>query len=250
MKQPVYTVIYSGKRLKEIYLDYQNITKDDINNFSSKKRKLNDGSIQTKKIGDFHHSSFVVCDIPWHIIENPFFIEFLKTLRPGYTPPSKELLSGKLLSQETEVRIFMTLKGSSKSHTGEFLSETIEEIIDEIGPANFSVIVTDSRIRRKYSTEKYKIFFNLCFIIQGCYVDIRDHYQPSVIVLQCGADSLGKDRLVVLGGGGYRIPNVARCWTYETGLLLLDIKFHYYNFFGPDFFITSKSCFKNLANVI
>jgi formylmethanofuran dehydrogenase subunit B len=55
----------------------------------------------------------------------------------------------------------MTLKGSSKSHTGEFLSETIEEIIDEIGPANFSVIVTDSRIRRKYSTEKYKIFFNV-----------------------------------------------------------------------------------------
>ncbi|GBC16528.2 histone deacetylase 19 isoform X1 [Rhizophagus irregularis DAOM 181602=DAOM 197198] len=26
--------------------------------------------------------------------------------------------------------------------------------------------------------------------------------------------------LLVLGGGGYRIPNVARCWTYETGILL------------------------------
>jgi hypothetical protein len=47
--------------------------------------------------------AFVVCGIPWHVIENPFFVEFLKTLRPGYTPPSKELLSGRLLSQETAV---------------------------------------------------------------------------------------------------------------------------------------------------
>jgi len=62
-------------------------------------------------------------------------------------------------------------------------------------------------------------------------------------VLQCGADSLGCDRLgcfnlslkghgdcvsfvksfkiplLVLGGGGYTIRNVARCWAYETGLL-------------------------------
>lgn len=47
--------------------------------------------------------AFVVCEIAWHAIENPFFVEFLKTLYPGYTPPSKELLSGKLLSQETAV---------------------------------------------------------------------------------------------------------------------------------------------------
>lgn len=26
--------------------------------------------------------------------------------------------------------------------------------------------------------------------------------------------------LVLLGGGGYTIQNVARCWTYETGLML------------------------------
>ena len=69
-------------------------------------------------------------------------------------------------------------------------------------------------------------------------------YKPSVIVLQCGADSLGCDRLgafnlsipghgecvrfikkygiplLVLGGGGYTIRNVSRCWTHETGVLL------------------------------
>ncbi|EFP89819.2 histone deacetylase, variant 2 [Puccinia graminis f. sp. tritici] len=71
-------------------------------------------------------------------------------------------------------------------------------------------------------------------------------FRPSVIVLQCGADSLGGDRLggfnisiaahgecvrfikafriplMVLGGGGYTPRNVARCWTYETSLLVSD----------------------------
>ncbi len=68
-------------------------------------------------------------------------------------------------------------------------------------------------------------------------------FRPSSIVLQCGADSLGLDRLgcfnlsiaahgecvqfiksfglplLVLGGGGYTIRNVARCWAYETSVL-------------------------------
>ncbi|KAF8821066.1 histone deacetylase HDAC2 [Cardiosporidium cionae] len=69
-------------------------------------------------------------------------------------------------------------------------------------------------------------------------------YRPGAIVLQCGADSLTGDRLgrfnlsnmghaecvkycksfhvplLVLGGGGYTIRNVARCWAYETGVVL------------------------------
>ena len=69
-------------------------------------------------------------------------------------------------------------------------------------------------------------------------------YQPSAIVLQCGADSLSGDRLgcfnltlkghgkcvefvkkynlplLLLGGGGYTIRNVARCWTHETSVAL------------------------------
>lgn len=68
-------------------------------------------------------------------------------------------------------------------------------------------------------------------------------FQPSAIVLQGGADSLGCDRLgcfnlsirghgdcvrfvhsfglpvLMLGGGGYTIRNVSRCWTYETSIL-------------------------------
>ncbi|KAF7322165.1 Hist-deacetyl domain-containing protein [Mycena kentingensis (nom. inval.)] len=71
-----------------------------------------------------------------------------------------------------------------------------------------------------------------------------DAFRPSSVVLQCGADSLGGDRLgefglsiaghgecvafvrsfniplIVLGGGGYTINNVSRCWTYETAVLV------------------------------
>ncbi|BFZ55472.1 histone deacetylase [Savitreella phatthalungensis] len=90
-------------------------------------------------------------------------------------------------------------------------------------------------------------------------------YRPSAIVLQCGADSLGCDRLgrfslsiqghaacvahvkkkgipmMVLGGGGYTLRNVARCWTAETAVLcdttlpstLPETPYH--PFFGPDY---------------
>lgn len=88
---------------------------------------------------------------------------------------------------------------------------------------------------------------------------VMEMYRPGAVVMQCGADSLTGDRLgcfnvtvkgingyylyicaycsaghadcvafmksfnvplLVLGGGGYTIRNVARCWTYETGVLL------------------------------
>ncbi|CAG8759346.1 46423_t:CDS:2, partial [Gigaspora margarita] len=45
--------------------------------------------------------TFIVCGIPFYIIENPFFVELLKTLHPAYEPPSKDVLSGCYLVQET-----------------------------------------------------------------------------------------------------------------------------------------------------
>ncbi|KAL0095283.1 hypothetical protein F4703DRAFT_1823465 [Phycomyces blakesleeanus] len=90
-------------------------------------------------------------------------------------------------------------------------------------------------------------------------------FQPSAIVLQCGADSLGCDRLgcfnlsieahgrcvqiikgfklplLVVGGGGYTVRNVARCWTYETSILVDTTLSNdlppneYRDFFRPDY---------------
>ena len=94
---------------------------------------------------------------------------------------------------------------------------------------------------------------------------IMQVYQPSAIVLQCGADSLTGDRLgcfnlsinghaecvrfvlaqkvptLILGGGGYTIRNVARCWTYETAVVLgeeisNELPYNdYYEYYGPDY---------------
>jgi histone deacetylase 1/2 len=47
--------------------------------------------------------------------------------------------------------------------------------------------------------------------------------------------------LLVLGGGGYTIKNVARCWAYETAVCLdMEIPNNlpqndYYEYYGPDY---------------
>lgn len=94
---------------------------------------------------------------------------------------------------------------------------------------------------------------------------IMDWYRPGAVVLQCGADSLAGDKLgcfnlsmrghancvdfmkrfdvplVVVGGGGYTIRNVAKTWTYETSRLAgkeLDdnLPFNdYIQYFGPEY---------------
>ncbi len=94
---------------------------------------------------------------------------------------------------------------------------------------------------------------------------VMEHFDPQAVVLQCGADSLAGDRLgcfnlsidgharavefvksfgrhlLVLGGGGYTIRNVARCWTYETAVLLdtpvsNTLPYNeYMGFYAPDY---------------
>lgn len=94
---------------------------------------------------------------------------------------------------------------------------------------------------------------------------IMDVYRPGAVVLQCGADSLAGDKLgcfnitmnghahcvqflrsfnvplILLGGGGYTVKNVARTWTYETACALgvekdIDLNLpwnEYFEWFGP-----------------
>ncbi|KAF7364126.1 Histone deacetylase [Mycena sanguinolenta] len=94
---------------------------------------------------------------------------------------------------------------------------------------------------------------------------ILEVFRPTAVVLQCGADSLSGDKLggfnlsleghaacvqfmratglplILLGGGGYTVKNVARCWAYETACALgvekgIDVNLpwsEYFHWFGP-----------------
>ncbi|KAL6122743.1 histone deacetylase 1 [Nucleospora cyclopteri] len=93
-------------------------------------------------------------------------------------------------------------------------------------------------------------------------------FRPGAIVLQCGADCLSGDKLgcfnlterghgkcvefvksfniptILLGGGGYTIENVARAWTYDTGMacgidLHEDIPYNeFLDYYSPTYKIT------------
>jgi hypothetical protein len=47
--------------------------------------------------------------------------------------------------------------------------------------------------------------------------------------------------LMVLGGGGYTVRNVARCWAYETGLCLGILRILSSNVADPVLFLTPGS---------
>lgn len=117
------------------------------------------------------------------------------------------------------------------------------------------------------------------FIFKSVMKSVMEMYRPSVIVLQCGADSLGLDRigcfnlsikghaacveymrsfnipLMVLGGGGYTIRNVSRCWAYETSVLTKmnieeELPYNeYYEFFGPDYSLCPDHKNPNIPNM-
>jgi acetoin utilization deacetylase AcuC-like enzyme len=109
------------------------------------------------------------------------------------------------------------------------------------------------------------------YIFKSIMNNVMQTFRPSVVVMQCGADSLASDRLgcfnmsikghgecvrimksfnvplVMLGGGGYTIRNVARCWAYETSILTethvpneIPESTVYRSHFGPDYTLHSN----------
>ncbi|KAG0440346.1 hypothetical protein HPB47_016322 [Ixodes persulcatus] len=129
----------------------------------------------------------------------------------------------------------------------------------DIGAGKGKYYAVNFPLRDGIDDESYESIF------QPLISKVMEMYQPSAVVLQCGADSLSGDRLgcfnltlkghgkcaefvrkynlplLQLGGGGYTIRNVARCWTYETAVALgVDIANElpyndYFEYFGPDF---------------
>ncbi|KAG8223985.1 hypothetical protein J437_LFUL012088 [Ladona fulva] len=129
----------------------------------------------------------------------------------------------------------------------------------DIGAGKGKYYAVNIPLRDGMDDESYESIFNP--IISK----VMETFQPSAVVLQCGADSLTGDRLgcfnltvrghgkcvefvkkynlpfLMVGGGGYTIRNVSRCWTYETSVALgVDIANElpyndYFEYFGPDF---------------
>ncbi|CAG8776857.1 26922_t:CDS:2, partial [Racocetra persica] len=111
---------------------------------------------------------FIVCNIPFYVISNPYFIDTLRALRelwPEYQPLSRQLLADRLLNAEI-IKLNQNIRNilekannltlgldrwtdsSGKSlwnfsHTGETLQEYIQKIFDELGAYKFEAIVTD-----------------------------------------------------------------------------------------------------------
>ncbi|XP_071819711.1 histone deacetylase 8-like [Apostichopus japonicus] len=102
-------------------------------------------------------------------------------------------------------------------------------------------------------------------VVKRVMFEVQKAYQPSAVVIQCGADCLVGDPMnsfnltlkgigncvdfilrwnlptLLLGGGGYHTPNTARCWTQLTAVALgvrLKSEIPDHQFFleyGPDY---------------
>ncbi|ANB13365.1 histone deacetylase HOS2 [Sugiyamaella lignohabitans] len=128
----------------------------------------------------------------------------------------------------------MTL--SLHKYNGEYFPGTGN--YDEIGAGNGKHYSLNVPLQDGIDDESYIRLF------KSILEPVLTAFQPGAIVLQCGADSLGCDRLgcfnlntkahgecvrftrsfgiplLVLGGGGYTPRNVSRLWAYETSICL------------------------------
>ncbi|KAG2453086.1 hypothetical protein HYH02_002418 [Chlamydomonas schloesseri] len=119
---------------------------------------------------------------------------------------------------------------------GEFFPGT--GALDDIGYGKGKYYTVNVPLKDGMDDDSYKMLYEP--IMQK----VMDLYQPGAIVMCCGADSLSGDRLgcfnlsleghsncleflarfnvpmLILGGGGYTLRNVARCWCYETGRMM------------------------------
>ncbi|KAL9082770.1 MAG: hypothetical protein Q9159_006183 [Coniocarpon cinnabarinum] len=153
---------------------------------------------------------------------------------------------------------------------GEYFPGTGE--LRDVGVGKGKYYAVNFPLRDGINDDSYKNIFEP--IIQH----VMDWYRPGAVVLQCGGDSLSGDRLgcfnlsmkghancvkfvksfglpvLVLGGGGYTMRNVARTWAYETGLLVgQDLAptlpyNEYYEYFAPDYELDVRSSNMDNAN--
>eukprot|EP00775_Hariotina_reticulata_P005430 gene5430-5663_t len=110
--------------------------------------------------------------------------------------------------------------------------------IDDVGFGQGKGYCVNVPLKDGMDDESYR------YVYEPIMTKVMELYQPEAIVVCSGADSLSGDKLgcfnlslqghsncveflakyrvplLVVGGGGYTLRNVARCWCYETGRLM------------------------------
>jgi hypothetical protein len=80
------------KKIKSNHNNQQRIDEhyDSLNIMNSKVQMANQALIKL----------FVCCGIPFHLVQHPFFVDFVKILYPAYLLPSRQQLSAEMLNSE------------------------------------------------------------------------------------------------------------------------------------------------------
>eukprot|EP00760_Papus_ankaliazontas_P001544 PhM_4_TR10504/c2_g1_i1/m.106125/K06067/HDAC1_2; histone deacetylase 1/2 len=132
------------------------------------------------------------------------------------------------------------------------------------GPRDARGYTVNIPLKKHTHDHTYVGLFNVSF------TKIIEAFDPEVVVLQCGADSITGDRLgelnvsthahaacvervlstdlpvMLLGGGGYTASNVARCWAIETAVALgVDVTRDLPKTLPENLPQTYRSCFEN-----
>lgn len=139
---------------------------------------------QNKAIDVLLSRAIYATSAPLHLVDNPYWIDFFKALRPAYKPPTRYNISNKLLDDEvsritdqnticiadskvlgimcdgwTNVRnesivnivvttpkpiFYKSLSTGVQRHSGEYLADLIISVIEELGPRKVFGVVTDN----------------------------------------------------------------------------------------------------------
>ena len=81
-----------SKKVKSHYSNQQRIDEhyDSLNIANSKVQLANQALVKL----------FVCCGVPFHLVQHPFFVDFVKILCPAYVLPSRQQLSADMLNSE------------------------------------------------------------------------------------------------------------------------------------------------------
>ncbi|CAG8510560.1 12344_t:CDS:2 [Cetraspora pellucida] len=108
--------------------------------------------------------AFVCCGLPWMLIKHLFFIEFLKQLRPAYTPPSRKFIAENLLINEIiriDTNLYKSLKDSKNLTLGGGLKTYIDTRWTTVYTMLKSVYQLETCLKEQLFVEKKDFFYDV-----------------------------------------------------------------------------------------